>query len=88
MPTTLGINEEAIEIIRGNAPTGVAGGQAGQPGQETHDYPARQGDRFTPLAMQIEAVIAGANMPQHQRGMAQAKAQELLFWLRAGAGKG
>ena len=36
------------------------------------------------LKEHIDGFMATAELPQHHRAMAQAKAQELIFWLRAG----
>jgi len=74
-------------------PEGVGGGMAGQPFgpppiEEDKEYPARVPDQFDALRLQIRSVIAHSHLPTHHRGMAESKCQELIYWIRAGAGKG
>ena len=94
MTTTLAINDADITIIRGAGQDGVPGGAAGgapidntaalRPHGEDY-YPARQPGWLNPLRQQIQRMIDDADMPQHHRGMAMAKMEELIFWINAGA---
>lgn len=74
-----------------NRPTGVSGGiqvataadaasEAGKPASSLHNP-------IDELRDQINRFIETAGLDQHHRMMAQSKAQELIFWIRAGAGR-
>jgi hypothetical protein len=94
MATTLAIDDTGIVIIRGAGQDGVGGGAAGgspidntaalRPHGEDY-YPARVPTAYDPLRRQIQQIINDLDMPQHHRGMAMAKLEELLFWINAGA---
>jgi hypothetical protein len=94
MATTLAIDDTGITIVRGGGQDGVPGGAAGgspvdnaaslRPHGEDY-YPARQPGWLEPLRKQVQQMINELDMPQHQRGMAMAKLEELLFWVNAGA---
>jgi len=45
-------------------------------------------DPITELRNHITRFIDGANLNTHHRAMASAKKEELIFWIRAGAGRG
>lgn len=45
-------------------------------------------DPITALEEHAKQVIEDGRLPSHHRMMALSKAQELSFWIRAGAGRG
>ena len=76
-----------------NKPTGVGGGiqvaTAAEAATEA-GWARPAASLQTPideLRDQINAVIDSTGLDQHHRMMSQSKAAELLFWIRAGAGR-
>ena len=50
--------------------------------------PTAVADPISALRDQCKSFIEGANMNTHTRSMALVKCDEMIFWIRAGAGRG
>ena len=50
--------------------------------------PQESNEAVDKLKFQIDLFFERTPLPQHHRAQAQAKAQELLFWIRAGLTRG